>query len=225
MDDSDRVLADLLRGTDDHALLTVLAGILLDLRDNEFHPSSGTLTEVSARLSPGVDDELRYAQLTASSAWFFSLIGDRLVAAVRFAQDFILGDAPFYQLSSFGGLLPFDGPGGESSVRGVLLQRFYGRIKTLGNLELRSELLPFRVGSQHFVVGAIAFADAGRVWADTRERTVDGRRLDGSFDDFATGVGGGLRLRWGDTFIIRSDLGYSPSEETIGFYLTINHVF
>jgi len=39
------------------------------------------------------------------------------------------------------------------------------------------------------------------------------------------GTGAGLRVRWGETFLIRFDGAYSPTEHTPGFYVDIGHVF
>ena len=38
-------------------------------------------------------------------------------------------------------------------------------------------------------------------------------------------AGGGLRVRWGETLVIRFDGAYSPTEHTPGFYVDIGHVF
>jgi len=42
---------------------------------------------------------------------------------------------------------------------------------------------------------------------------------------FKVGTGGGLRVRWGETFLIRFDGAYSPTEGIPGFYVDIGHVF
>jgi hypothetical protein len=66
----------------------------------------------------------------------------------------------------------------------------------------------------------VAFFDAGRVFAEG----LTASPLDADAGLF-TGTGAGLRLHWGRAFIIRGDLGVSPSEGTSGFYLDIMHVF
>jgi hypothetical protein len=82
--------------------------------------------------------------------------------------------------------------------------------------------------------GAAAFVDAGRVWADFEggdvdvlgpDGAVDRRPLDDGLAGFELGVGGGLRLRWGETFIIRLDAAYSPTLDTFGFYIDVGDSF
>ena len=225
LNEDDRVLADLVHGTQDHFLLLGTAGLILDLRDNEFHPEKGSFHIVGLRASPGVDASLDYLGLSASTSWFFPVVPRYLVVAARLAGDVIVGRAPFYELSTFGSFQSVQGLGGADSLRGLLLRRFHGKGKVVGNLELRSEFLRFRSSRSPIVLGGLAFADGGRVWADLRPRTFEGRRLDGGPEDLQLGLGAGLRLRMGDTFIIRADYGVSPTDGTTGFYVSSNHVF
>ena len=218
-----RALARLLRGTDPHALLVFNLGLLFDTRDHEYTPTRGSFTELSVRSSPGVQQDLRYAALTLNTAWYKAIVGEWLSVGIRGVADVILGDAPFYELTRFGALMPRDGPGGGWSLRGVPRQRYAGKVKLIQNLELRSLFWRFSVGKSRFVVGAVAFVDAARIWADTRATLIDGRSIDGG--SFKVGTGGGLRVRWGETFLIRFDGAYSPTEHTPGFYVDIGHVF
>jgi hypothetical protein len=218
-----RALANLLRGTDPHALLVLSLGALVDTRDHEYTPTRGTFTEVSVRSSPGVQQDLRYAAVTVNSAWYRALVGEYLSFAVRGVVDVISGDAPFYELTRFGALMPRDGPGGGWSLRGIPRQRYSGKVKLIQNLELRSIFWRFSVRKSRFAVGAVAFVDAARIWADTRPTNLGGMSLDGG--TFKVGTGGGLRVRWGETFLIRFDGAYSPTEGTPGFYVDIGHIF
>jgi len=220
-----RAMAALLHGTEDHALLMPVAGLLWDTRDHETTPTRGNFTELSVRTSPGIDADLRFVGLSLITRWFYSLSGDRLVLAVRGIGDTLFGTVPFYELATVGSFTRDNAPGGSGSVRGVAAQRFHGKIKVVGNVELRAQLLPFTIASQRFNLGAIAFVDAGRVWADYERVEIAGEALDKGFSDFAVGVGAGLRLKWGETFIVRADPAYSITESTFGFYLTVDHVF
>ncbi len=218
-----RTLADLLRGTDPHMLLVLNLGLLFDPRDHEFTPTRGTFTELSVRSSPGVQQDLRYAALTLNTAWYKALVGEYLSFAVRGVADLILGDAPFQELTRFGALMPRDGPGGGWSLRGVPRQRYAGKAKLIQNLELRSLFWKFAIRQQRFAVGAVAFLDTARIWSDLHRSEIDGINIDGG--TFKVGTGGGLRVRWGETFLIRFDGAYSPTEGTPGFYVDIGHVF
>lgn len=227
-------LSELLVGVEDHALWMVQAGLLWDTRDREFDPHRGAFHELSVRASPGIDASLDFLGFALIARFFIPIIRDRLVLATRTAADMLLGDAPVYELSNFGAFEPESAPGGGRSLRGVPLQRFHGKLKLLQSLELRGRIVPFRIATQRFMLGAAAFVDAGRVWADFEGGRVDVRQVDGTvtrrrLDDdlaaFELGVGAGARIRWGETFIIRVDFAYSPTLDTLGFYIDIGDAF
>ncbi|WP_428261106.1 Omp85 family outer membrane protein [Haliangium sp.] len=219
------VLDTLLDGTDDHNLLMFTGGLLFDTRDHEYAPTRGTFTELSVRASPGIDAGLTFAGASLITRWFQSLYGDRLVLAMRATGDVLFGSVPVYELAAVGGFTRDGAPGGGTSVRGVALSRFHGKIKVIGNVELRAQFLPFSIAGQRFNLGAVTYVDAGRVWADYEQVEFMGEKLDDALPNFAVGVGAGLRLRWGETFIVRADPGYSITEETLGIYISINHIF
>lgn len=221
----DRVLAELLHGTEDHWQLLLLAGLLWDTRDHETVPSRGGLHELSVRASPAVDAGLAYVGFTLSTTWFWTLLDPYLVLATRMIGDVIAGEPPLYALSSFGTLFPTSGPGGSYSTRGVLLDRFHGQIKLLGNLELRARLLFFELFEQRLELGGAIFSDVGRVWADFSGRELDGRPLDGPFFHLQAAFGGGLRFRWGETFLLRAEVGHAPTDRTTSVYVDINQAF
>ena len=51
---------------------------------------------------------------------------------------------------------------GPLAVRGPRVQRYHGKRKLFGNLELRTRILRFRLFGAATVVGLVAFVDAGR---------------------------------------------------------------
>ncbi|MCA9717857.1 MAG: BamA/TamA family outer membrane protein, partial [Myxococcales bacterium] len=220
-----REMARLLHGDEDHALLTSGAGLLIDTRDHEYTPTRGTFTEISVRGSPGVDKGLTYAGFNLNTSWYQSIYKEWLVFGVRGVADFIVGKAPLWTLTRFGAFNDVTGPGSGWSVRGVPRQRFHGKIKAIGNFELRSMLVKFRIKKQRFHVGTVAFADTGRVWADYQAVTIAGAPLDGGFTDWSLGLGGGLRVKWGETFVVRFDVGHSVTVQNTGFYIDIGHIF
>jgi len=220
-----RTLDELLHGTGDHAFLAFNTGLLWDTRDHEYAPNRGTFTELSAQWSPGVDADLRYIQVFLGTRWFAPIVHEVLVVATRVAADGLIGDPPLGKESLFGVLQPSRGPGGAASVRGVAQGRYHGKIKTLLNVEVRGSFPRVEVWGDRLRFGLLGFADAGRVWADWRSRSVAGVALDGPYSPFKVGVGGGGRIQWGETFVLRADFGYSPTDETTGFYIDIGHVF
>ncbi len=213
-------------GTSDHGELMGNFGLIWDTRDNETAPTEGIFNEISFRAGTGLGLPFMYGGINMTLRFFIPIHRQYLVIAGRIIGDMLFGDVPLYELSRFGGLFPNDGPGGGSSLRGVANLRYHGKAKIIGNLELRSKLLPFNIGSQKFNLGIILFTDAGRVWSEYFYPNSDLRyRLDGDDFDIKYSVGGGLRLQWGETFIVRLDLAQSLSDDRFGFYLNVNHIF
>ncbi len=218
---SGSVVQDLVVGASNHSLLTGIVGVSWDTRDHDFSPSRGMFHEVSLRGGAGLGEGFGYGGANATSRFFFPLWGEYCVLAARMMVDVSFGDVPIYLLPSHEGLYPGDTTGGASSIRGVPGKRYHGKVKVLGNLELRSKILPFEIYGERFNLGAITFVDAGRVWAELEPRP----DLDDGGARYKVGAGGGLRLQWGETFILRGDVAYSPTEDTLGYYVDINHIF
>jgi len=71
--------------------------------------------------------------------------------------------------------------------------------------ELRSTFYRFVIKEQRFALGAAVFVDGSRVWAELgRDRELDG----GIFMRFS--YGGGVRIIWGSTMIMRFDMAVAP---------------
>ena len=113
--------------------------------------------------------------------------------------------------SSFG---DFTGMGGARSVRGVFRNRYLGRSRALGNLEVRWRGDPFTVAGQQWRFGMVAFVDGGRVW---QPNTADTGGLH-------WGRGGGFRITWGDAFIAALDIAYG-GEAGLQTYVGLGHLF
>lgn len=207
--------ADLLRGSTEHVLPQLRLGLLVEARDHEFVPTRGLRGEVGVRVAPA-PDPLRHAGLWAALTGLLPVVPGHVVLAANASADVIVGDPPFYELS---------GIGGDSSVRGVPGGRFAGRIKLLSHLELRGFFPRFTIARQRFRLGLALLADAGRVWADFRPVRLEGRDADASTRRLATGLGGGLRLAWGEALLVRLDAAWSPSEDTWGLYITTDEAF
>ncbi len=209
------------RGASMHGLATAVAGLLWDARDHESAPTRGTMTELSVRVGKGAVEDFQYGGVTLDQRAFFPLLGPYLVLGGRLMADVLVGDVPFYELPRSGGLVPWNAGGGARALRGIPHGRFSGKVKLLANVELRSTFFSFGLLGQRFRVGAVAFLDAGRYFADLG---IDPVR-DGTSIAIKVGTGGGLRLHWGEHFVIRFDAGYSPTEGTRAFYVGVRHVF
>lgn len=190
-------------------LVDGLVGVLFDDRDDEFNPMRGGCHEVSFRGGggPSADRRAAYGSLYFNSRWFFPLAGEKLVLALRAIADVGFGPMPLVGLTTIGGYSSLAGPAGPGANRGLPYGRQMGRVKLLGNVELRSTFARFHVRRQRFGLGAVVFVDASRVFASVLE--VDGAV--GGGPPLRFGVGGGLRVLWGRAFVFRMDLGVSPT--------------
>jgi hypothetical protein len=213
-------LAGLVRLDREHAVHLIETGLVVDSRDDEVNPTRGQYHEAGLRLSPwrSAPFPYRYGGATASLRFYVPLGTNRLVLATRVVGDVLLGDPPVYELAR---LDETSAVGGAKFVRGVPTNRYYGKRKLMGNLELRSRLFELRVGRSPYAVGLTGFLDGGRVWADLQHRP----DLDGTALGIKYGVGGGLRIQKGETFVLRADLAWSPDARPLGAYLLAGHQF
>lgn len=192
-------------------------GLTFDRRDDEINPSCGQFHTVKALLSPGPLEGLRhrYAELNAVARFYVPLWPERVVLAARLLGDVQLGDVPFFALARY---YPDDtsAVGGSYGVRGVPGERYLGRVKAFANLETRVTAFHLQAHGSPYSVGFVAFLDGGRVFTRLPADPV----LDGSGVGLKYGVGGGLRVQKGKTFIVRGDLAWSPDARPLGGYIT-----
>jgi outer membrane protein assembly factor BamA len=212
-----RLLADPSR-TNGVALFTT--GLQWDARDDEINPTRGAFNLARLRVSPGglATMPYRYANIELTSRVFIQLGTPKLVLAGRWTIDLLTGEPPFYELARFEETNAIGGPYG---VRGVPAQRYYGKIKSFGGVELRVDAGRIRAFEKKLAVGFAGFFDAGRVWADYGAHP----ELDGSGIGLKYGVGLGLRVRSGQTFVLRADVAWSPDATPIAGYLGAGHAF
>jgi hypothetical protein len=202
-----------------HGLLLLETGLLLDTRDSEIAPAAGQMHSLKLRVSPPVGPlPYRYLQVDLNLRGYHRLGTDRLVFAWRLIGDLLAGEVPFYELSRYDEASAL---GGANGVRGIRGDRYHGKRKVLGNLELRSTLWGFHVRRSAYTLGLTGFVDGGRVWADTSAAP----ELDGPGPGLKYAVGGGLRLRKGETFVLRADVAWSEDARPVGFYFLAGHIF
>jgi len=146
---------------------------------------------------------------------FYLPVATSVTLAGRALAEHVDGDMPLPMLvdigSSFG---DFTGLGGAKSVRGVLRNRFLGRSRALGNLELRWRGNPFTVAGQRWRLGAVGFVDAGRVWHPATP----------SGGDLHWGRGAGARITWGEAFVVALDFAWG-TEAGLQTYVGLGHLF
>ena len=215
----DELVTRHLVGAERHGVLEGGIGLVVDTRDDETAPTRGMYHELSLRGGPTFEVAGGYGGLNLQARFYGPLHDDWLVVAGRVMADALFGRPPFLELARVGGQLPDYGPGGATTVRGVPLQRYHGKIKVITNLELRSRFLRLKLAKRPLILGALAFLDLGRVWTDWQATP----SLDGTAIDLKVGLGGGLRLQWGGTFVVRADVGWSP--DGLGIYFDVGHIF
>jgi hypothetical protein len=203
-----------------HGVLLIENSLIFDTRDSEVAPQRGQFHQLKLRLSPHLGDHLpyRYAQVNLTNRFYFALVPDRLGLAVRTVVDVQWGDVPFYETARYEDTFAF---GGGNGIRGIPGQRYYGRVKVFSTVELRARLFGFNLWGKPYILGGAAFVDAGRLWADTSYHP----ELDGTGLGLKYGVGAGLRIQSGKTFVIRLDAAWSPDARPVGAYLTSGHTF
>jgi hypothetical protein len=194
-------------------------GVQVDTRDSEVTAHSGTFDEAMLKLSPANEGAVpfRYGEASLNLRAYIPL-AKKITLAGRIVGDVLFGDPPFAELPRFEDTYAV---GGSNGVRGVPQERYYGKVKVFGNVELRVKLFHFHAFSKMWGFGFETFFDGGRVWADTSPHP----ELDGTGLGLKYGVGGGLRLSSGTAFVIRGDVAWSPDATPIGAYITGGEMF
>jgi hypothetical protein len=196
----------------------VEAGFLHEVRDEERQPKRGHVLSVSLRASTRVlGSDWDYAGLNMTATGYVPLgKKEKVVLVGRGVLDFMVGDGSVFSLSTVGGLFTQRGFGGKSLGRGIRQARYIGRIKAIGQTELRWTMFG-RPGK--FQLGSHALLDVGWIGYDWGDFRGDKRRV-------LPGFGGGLTATWRKNFLVRLDAatsaleGWSPS-----FYLNLTHPF
>ena len=210
----------LLSNSDDHPVLLFSYGISFDTRDNVVNAKRGFYTAARIDLGPGDSGAFihRWARTDCSARAFVPLIDSYLTLAGRVVGDFLFGDAPFYELPRYDSTSAI---GGGNGVRGIPAQRYWGKLKVFGNLELRSELVRVRLFGKQTRFGLTGFFDAGRVWAEYAANP----ELDGTGIGLKYGTGAGLRMAAGKSFVLRFDVAWSREANPLAAYLVSGHAF
>ena len=99
----------------------------------------------------------------------------------------------------------------------MLKNRFVGRGMLVWNAELRWRVGDFRLLGRASHVVLSAFVDQGRVWDEEI-------RIDELLTDLHRGIGGGVRLGFGENFIVALDIGTSK-ETGMPIYIGIGYLY
>jgi hypothetical protein len=110
-------------------------------------------------------------------------------------------------------------------VRGIPTYTEAGKTKVVANFEARVRLWDQTIAKQAISWRAVGFLDTGRAWTDLHDDRVARLGLDSPWHEFLLGVGGGLRMRWGEAFVLRIDAAAAPLNSTFGIYFGTDHIF
>lgn len=142
--------------------------LAVDTRDNKVMPQKGINFMIGVRHLSGLNDvSYTVTQLNSELTFHLSLSPNRLVFSNRTGVGHNFGDFEFYQAQYLGS---------EDNLRGYRKFRFAGRSKLFNNTELRWRLANLKTYLFPASFGVLAFADAGRIWADnnTSKKWVSG---------------------------------------------------
>lgn len=194
------------------------AGLLWDTRDQEIGPHRGTWAEALVqRVDKGLGATDDFTRWTTTVRQYVP-ISSSLVFAQRLIAQGIEGNAPFDELATIqSSFKQQEGLGGSGSIRGIPKDRYIGKALLVSNSELRWRALDFSLFGRQSFLAVSGFADAGRVWTD---------RFDAStmLSDLHVGYGGGVRLGFGPSFIVATDVGHS-SESTAAVYVGLGWMY
>lgn len=211
--------SELIGPLEDHGLFTFSYGLSADTRDNQTSATRGAYHTLRLDWTPGGPGAgFHYWRANAAFRVYFPLGSDGSAVAFRGVADLLFGEPPIYELARFDQTGAF---GGSKGVRGVPGQRYHGKAKFFGNLEVRKILFPFQLLGRENKLGITAFADGGRLFAEYAKRP----DLDGTGLGLKYGLGGGVRVHSGDSFVLRTDVAWSPDASPVGLYLTSGQQF
>lgn len=196
-------------------------GLIVDERDDEVFPSRGFIAEASVRGGGAVTGSAwTYGGGTAIGAFFFALSRTpRMVLATRAVADVIVGDPSTEELARIGGSLDPIAFGGSSVGRGIREHRYLGKVKVLGQTELRGQFVDVTAFEQDLSFGGALFSDMAWIGADV---------VDFGGNPFRPLMTFGVswRILWNRNFALRWDLAVSPHETAgPGFYIIVGQVF
>ncbi len=181
-------------------------------------PAQGVRLAATGAYRAGVTGAAKgYGQVGGEAQAYVPLLYARhLTLALRAGADHRFGDFPFFDAATVGG---------SRSVRGYRRDRFSGRTAAYAGAELRTNLFRLNTYALPLTVGALAFTDAGRVWADDVPLTdvcdppgqvcPDVDPDEGS--SIHLGYGGGLFFNALDRAVLTLTVGHSDASTLVTF--------
>lgn len=197
----------------------LVAGLIIDTRDDQELPTNGILSEISVQKGyEWLGTDYSYRRLTFIHSHYHALGltrgGPRYVVVARALLEYLTGDIPFYELTEVGGSIRGFEVGGNAAMRGYESRRFADKQKLLLTVELRRSFRNRTVRGQYLQTQGILFGDVGRVAPTLRKLTPGGLHPSG---------GAGFRIIWNSQLSLRADFAISP--EGHRYLLTFGNLF
>lgn len=143
-------------------------GISFDSRDKRSNPSKGIYADAFFTYSAAFGEQSEYNNLKFNFDFrhYVPIYKDRVTLAYRIGtQNILAGDSPFYmntyQNTLFIQRVLYEGLGGGNSLRGIMRNRVLCRGFAFANIEIRTKIVNFDIGKQHFYIGLNPFLDCG----------------------------------------------------------------
>ena len=235
----------------------VRGGITFDSRDKRSNPSRGIYTDAFFTYSAAFGKQTEYNNLKFNFTFrhYVPIYKDRITLAYRIGtQNTIVGESPFYMNTYLNTLfiqrVIYEGLGGGNSLRGIMRNRILANGFAYANVELRTKIVTFDIGKQHFYIGLNPFFDLGVVTQpykldETEVRTaitannIANGRTDKYEDYFNlskketymphSAAGIGLKVAMNENFILSVDwataLNKQDNGKMMNFYVKMGYLF
>ena len=180
---------------------TLSGEVVIEAIDEAINPSYGSRFNTLTELKVGLNGKSStFGRIGSDLTLYYTFRGLRTTLVSRTGFNTIIGDYSFFQANSLGGS-EFSGSSGN--LRGFLRNRFAGRPTAFQNTELRTKLFNITSYILPGSLGAKAFLDTGRAWAENSQSP-----------RWHIGYGGGLWFSPLDSFVLTGGLAFS-TEETL----------
>lgn len=197
------------------------AGVTYDTRDYEPWPTRGMWLEASIRGAPPLGGSywgFGGGNITVCGYLPLTLQRDVLLAA-RFVADLVGGDLPAEEMFRVGGTQYFSAYGGTFAGRGVRARRFLGRIRLIGQAELRWLPISGQIWGSDLTLWMVMFTDMGWIGVDWDHFGGDPKKI-------IPTAGYGVRLQLNRDTVVRADVGLSRVEGLDPmFYVELRNAF
>ena len=206
----------------------VRGGITFDSRDKRSNPSRGIYTDAFFTYSAAFGKLTEYNNLKFNFTFrhYVPIYKDRITLAYRIGtQNTIVGESPFYMNTYLNTLfiqrVIYEGLGGGNSLRGIMRNRILANGFAYANVELRTKIVTFDIGKQHFYIGLNPFFDIGMV---TQPYKLDENEVRTAIT--ANNIANGRTDKYEDYFNLSKKETYMPhSAAGIGLKVAMNENF